>query len=62
MCVWGVPLGEPISTNNEFYVAPVFNYAIAAGKNFKHYFIDKMWGIGTTEDLNYFLENYKGEV
>jgi hypothetical protein len=21
--------------------------------------IDKMWGIGTPEDLNYFLENHK---
>ena len=23
---------------------------------------DGMWGIGTPEDLNYFLKNYKGEV
>ena len=24
--------------------------------------IERMWGIGTPEDLNYFLEHYGGEV
>jgi HAD superfamily hydrolase (TIGR01509 family) len=48
-----------IRTNNEFYVAPVFNEAIAAGKKIRCKNIEKMWGIGTPEDLNYFLENYK---
>lgn len=48
-----------IRTNNEFYVCPVFNEAIADGKKIRPKFIDKMWGIGTPEDLNYYLENYK---
>lgn len=47
-------------TNNEFYVCPVFNYAIKDGKKIRIKEIAKMWGIGTPEDLNYFLENYKG--
>jgi HAD superfamily hydrolase (TIGR01509 family) len=48
-----------IRTNNEFYVCPVFNEAIADGKKIRAKNIAKMWGIGTPEDLNYFLENYK---
>jgi dTDP-glucose pyrophosphorylase len=51
-----------IRTNNEFYVCPVFNEAIQDGKKIRIKDIDKMWGIGTPEDLNYFLEHYKGEV
>jgi HAD superfamily hydrolase (TIGR01509 family) len=48
-----------IRTNNEFYVAPVFNEAIGDGKKIRIKEISKMWGIGTPEDLNYFLENHK---
>jgi HAD superfamily hydrolase (TIGR01509 family) len=48
-----------IRTNNEFYVAPVFNEAIADKKKIRVKEIKKMWGIGTPEDLNYFLENHK---
>lgn len=44
--------------NGEFYVCPVFNEAIADGKKLKVFPIEKMWGIGTPEDLNTFLENY----
>lgn len=48
-----------IRTNNEFYVCPVFNQAIEDGKKIKIKSVDQMWGIGTPEDLNYFLSNYK---
>jgi len=53
-----------IRTNNEFYVCPVYNEAIEDGKKIriKEIGSDDMWGLGTPEDLNYFLENYKGEV
>tara|TARA_R110000868_G_scaffold176980_1_gene415132 strand:- start:883 stop:2256 length:1374 start_codon:yes stop_codon:yes gene_type:complete len=47
-----------VRTNNEFYVCPVFNEAIADGKKIRIKNIDKMWGIGTPEDLNYFLEHH----
>lgn len=46
-------------TNNEFYICPVFNYAIRDGKKIRIKQIDRMWGIGTPEDLKYFLENHK---
>lgn len=48
-------IAQNIRFNNEFYVCPVFNQAIADGKRIKTYDIDGMWGIGTPEDLNTFL-------
>ena len=47
-----------IRVNNEFYVCPVYNEGIADGKKFKTFNIEKMWGLGTPEDLKYYLENY----
>jgi len=47
---------KDIRTNNEFYVCPVFNEAIEDNKKIKTFHIEKMWGIGTPEDLNRFLE------
>ena len=41
--------------NNEFYVCPVFNEAIDDGLRVKTFDIDKMWGLGTPEDLEVFL-------
>ena len=52
-------IAKNIRTNNEFYVCPVFNEAIEDHKKIKIKQIDQMWGIGTPEDLDYFLENYK---
>lgn len=44
--------------NNEFYVAPVYNYAIANGDKFGIYNMDmtQMHGTGTPEDLNKFID------
>ena len=47
-----------IRVNNEFYVCPVFNEAVGDGKKVKTFNIEKMWGLGTPEDLKYYLENY----
>lgn len=52
-------IDKNIRTNNEFYVCPVFNEAIQDNKKIRIKRVNKMWGIGTPEDLNYFLENYK---
>ena len=41
---------------NEFYVCPVFNEAIRDGKKIKTFDIEKMWGLGTPEDLKTFLK------
>jgi HAD superfamily hydrolase (TIGR01509 family) len=48
-----------IRTNNEFYVCPVFNEAIQEGKKIRVKKIEKMWGLGTPEDLKTFLENHR---
>ncbi len=45
--------------NNEFYVCPVFNEAIADGMKIKTFHFDGMWGIGTPEDLDYFNKFHK---
>jgi HAD superfamily hydrolase (TIGR01509 family) len=50
---------KDIRTNGEFYICPAFNEAIADGKKFRIKEVDRMWGIGTPEDLTYFLEHYK---
>ena len=52
-------ISKNIRTNNEFYVCPVFNEAINGGKKIKIFNIEKMWGLGTPEDLKYYLENKK---
>lgn len=44
--------------NNEFYVCPVFNEAIGAGKKIKTFHIDGMWGLGTPEDLENYYKFY----
>ena len=51
---------KDVRTNGEFYICPVFNEAIADGKKVRIKEIERMWGIGTPEDLSYFLEHYKG--
>lgn len=46
---------KDLKVNNEFYVCPVFNEAIADGKQIRVFEIEKMWGLGTPEDLDVFL-------
>jgi dTDP-glucose pyrophosphorylase len=46
-----------IRVNNEFYVCPVFNQAIKDNKQIRTFNANGMWGLGTPEDLNYYLEN-----
>lgn len=50
-------INKNIRINNEFYVCPVFNEAILDNKKIKTYNIQKMWGLGTPEDLTVFLNN-----
>ena len=55
-------INKDIRVNNEFYVCPVFNQAIEDGKKIKTFNIEKMWGIGTPEDLTVFLNNYVNNI
>jgi len=45
-----------IRVNGEFYVAPVYNEYILDGKMLIPFYVSKMHGIGTPEDLNVFLD------
>jgi len=51
-------IDKDIRVNGEFYVCPVYNEGIADGKKIKTFDVDKMFGLGTPEDLKNFLENY----
>ena len=51
-------INKDIRVNGEFYVCPVFNQAIEDNKEIRTFDIPKMWGLGTPEDLKYYLENY----
>lgn len=49
-------INKDIRVNNEFYIAPVYNEMIADGRKLIPFFVHKMYGIGTPEDLNYYLK------
>ena len=44
-----------IRVNNEFYIAPVYNELISDGKTLIPFYVNKMSGLGTREDLEKFL-------
>ena len=44
-----------IRTNNEFYICPVYNEAVAKGGKIINYPIKTMHGLGTPEDLERYL-------
>lgn len=52
-------IAKDIRTNNEFYVAPVYNEAIADQKRIVPYFVEEMHGVGTPEDMNNFINQSK---
>ena len=51
-------IDKNVRVNNEFYVCPVFNEAIGDNKQIRTFNVDGMWGLGTPEDLDYYLKNY----
>ena len=42
-------------TNGEFYVAPVYNWAVLDGKRIGVFMVDKCYSLGTPEDLQEYL-------
>ena len=51
-------IDKDIRTNNEFYVCPVYNEAIEGSKKIKVFPIEKMWGLGTPEDLERYINDF----
>ena len=55
-------INKNIRVNNEFYVCPVYNQAIQDNKKIRTFNINKMWGLGIPEDLDYFVKYGKDEI
>ncbi len=55
-------ISENFRVNGEFYVAPIYNFAIKDGKQINIFPVKKMFGLGIPEDLNYFLNHYRGVI
>jgi HAD superfamily hydrolase (TIGR01509 family) len=47
-----------IRVNGEFYVCPVFNEAIEGGMQIRTFNTERMWGVGTPEDLAIYLNTH----
>lgn len=48
-------IDKNIRTNGEFYVCPAYNEIIENGGKVRTFDIEKMWGLGTPEDLEAYL-------
>lgn len=47
---------KDIRVNGEFYIAPVFNELLEDNKALIPFYVHKMWGLGTPEDLRSYME------
>lgn len=45
----------------EFYIAPIYDRMIKKGRKVMAAQTDTVWGLGTPKDVEYFLENFKGQ-
>lgn len=52
-------IAKNLRVNNEFYIAPVYNEMIADGMSIIPFFVNKMNGVGTPEDLEKYLKEQK---
>ena len=57
----GEMMKKNITTNGEFYVCPVFNELIQEQKKIRMFPVERMWGLGTPEDLEMFLKTFPRE-
>ena len=46
---------KDVRVNGEFYICPVYNELILDGKMLLPFFVNKMNGLGTPEDLKKYL-------
>ena len=48
-----------LRTRNEFYIAPLYNLLINDGLKINTFPINKMYHMGTPDEMNYFINNLK---
>lgn len=46
----------------EFYIAPLYQGLIEKGMRIEAAITPEVWGLGTPDDLEYFLANYRGSI
>jgi hypothetical protein len=51
-------IAKNLRVNNEFYVCPVYNEAIADGKKIRVKNVQRMWSLGTPDDLEHYLREH----
>ena len=47
-----------INFNNEYYVTPIYNLFIKSNKKIITYPVEKMWALGSPEEVNIFLKEF----
>lgn len=52
-------INKNIRTNNEFYIAPVYNEKINEGGKIKIFNVEKMWGLGDPQSFDIFINKYQ---
>ena len=55
-------ISDNLRTRNEFYIAPLYNLLIEDGLKINTYPINKMYHMGTPDEMNYFIENELNEL
>lgn len=54
-------ISKNLRVNNEFYVCPAHNLGIEKGRKIYPFYVDRMWGIGTPEDLDTYLRENRND-
>lgn len=52
-------ISKNIRVNGEFYIAPTYNELVEENKKIKIFNVKEMFGLGTPEDLEYFINTYR---
>ncbi len=47
-----------LESNNEFYVSPIYNLFVKANKKIITFPVEKMWALGSPEEVNVFLKEF----
>ncbi len=50
-------INKKITTNDEYYVCPIYNEMIKDGKKIRAFPIKKMWSYSTHEDVEHFINS-----
>jgi len=54
-------IGKNITTNNQFFICPVYNELIQNNMKIRKYGIEKVWSFAVPEELDYFVKNFSNK-